>query len=66
MSDLNYKSAIEELESIVQKIEGAENDLDEVQTLVQRATELIEFCQGKLHDTQQELDKAFQKLDPEE
>ena len=45
---LTYKSAAEELESIVEKMESAELEIDDLSAQVKRAKELVTFCKEKL------------------
>ena len=56
---LTYKSALKELEDIVNKIENDSPDVDELTGLVKRATELMLFCKNKLHSTEEELKKSM-------
>lgn len=59
----NYKNALEEIESIVQKIENEEPDVDELSTLVKRAAELIKQCKSKLKSTGEELEDIIQDIE---
>lgn len=45
---ITYDSAVAELEEIVNLIEDEEVDLEQVQDLVSRAKELVEFCRKEL------------------
>lgn len=58
-----YKEALAELKSIVEKIESAEPDVDEMSEMVKRATELITYCKEKLTNTEAELSEAMKKLE---
>jgi exodeoxyribonuclease VII small subunit len=58
----SYKQALNELESIVAKIENQSPDVDELTDLVKRAVELISYCKMKLHKTEIELNKTFDEL----
>ena len=49
MSDeLNYKSAVAELESILTELESSAVDVDQLSTRLGRATELVQFCKDRL------------------
>jgi exodeoxyribonuclease VII small subunit len=59
----NYKSALGEIEEIVQKIESEEVDVDELSAMVKKAADLIKQCKTKLKDTGDELEDIIEKLD---
>jgi len=60
--ELTYKSALKELEGIVNKIEHESPDVDELTSMVKRAIELMSFCKTKLHTTEEELKKSLEKM----
>lgn len=60
---LTYKEALTELKLIVEKIETAEPDVDEMSEMVKRATELIIYCKEKLTNTEADLTEAMKKLE---
>ncbi len=62
----NYKSALEEIEQIVRKIESEEVDVDELAALVKKAAGLIKECKAKLRDTGSELEEIIDNLDAEQ
>jgi exodeoxyribonuclease VII small subunit len=53
--ELSYQKALDELESIVKKIEQNEPDVDELNTMVARAVELVRYCRTKLKATEEKL-----------
>ena len=57
---LSYTAAMTELQAIVRRMQEAEIGIDELPAQVQRAGELIQFCQTKLRSTEAELDKLLQ------
>jgi len=59
----SYKSTLEEIEGIVQKIESEEIDVDELSALVKKAADLIKQCKSKLRDTGSELEDIIENLD---
>lgn len=60
---LSYAEALEELKFIVEKIESAEVNVDEMAAMVQRATSLILYCKEKLTHTEAQLSEAMKKLE---
>lgn len=58
-----YSQALEELKDIVAKIESNDPDVDEMNTMIRRATELILYCKQKLTGTEAELAEAMKKLE---
>lgn len=61
----SYKDALEEIESIVQKIETEDIEVDELSQLVKKAANLIKQCKTKLRDTSNELEDIIEKLEEE-
>ena len=51
----SYNEAIREIEEILEKIENAEPDVDELASLVKRAGYLIKLCRTKLQSTEKEI-----------
>ncbi len=56
---LTYEAAYAELQEIVTSLENETISVDELALKVKRATQLVEFCQGKLKSTEAELDKII-------
>ncbi|MGQ9846552.1 MAG: exodeoxyribonuclease VII small subunit [Bacteroidales bacterium] len=61
--ELTYKSAMEELESIVAQLEKDEVDVDKLPEMINRASELIQFCKSRLIKSQEEVDKALKMFE---
>ena len=61
--NLSYSEALEELKGIVEKIESAELDVDEITKMVQRATDLILYCKERRTHTEAQLTEAMKKLE---
>lgn len=57
--ELSYKSAMEELETIVAQLEEDDVDVDKLADMIHRASELIQFCKSRLMKSQEEVDKAL-------
>jgi exodeoxyribonuclease VII small subunit len=60
---ISYRKAMEELESIVKKIEQNEPDVDELNDLVTRAVELVKYCKTRLKTTEEKLKENLEELD---
>ena len=59
---LSYQKALDELESIVKKIEQNEPDVDELNDMVVRAVELVKYCKTKLKTTEEQLKNNLEEL----
>lgn len=59
-SEIKYQDALEELEAIVSEVEGDNMDIDMLSERIERALELIHHCRGKLRDTENTIQKAFE------
>lgn len=62
--NITYESAMQEIKSIVSRLEAGEISLDQIIDEVERANFLIKFCQEKLNGLDMGIKKAFmdQKL----
>ena len=47
-TELGFEAALEELETVVKRLEGEELPLEEAITLFERGQALLEHCQGQL------------------
>lgn len=54
-----YEKAMAELQSIVNKMENDELDVDQLSEQLKRAQELIKFCKDKLTKTDEEIKKIL-------
>ena len=63
MIKLSYKEAMNEIESIVSKLEDNQLNIDELSVKVKRVAELIAYCKSKLHDTEEEVEKILRSMD---
>lgn len=59
---ISYKEALEELNSILAKIESDNIDMDDLTKIVKRALFLVNICKGKLKNTEDELQGIFNEL----
>ncbi len=60
-----FGEAIEELESILQRIEEEEIDIDELAKELRKATQLLELCRSKIRKAEVEVTQIVQKLTDE-
>ena len=56
---LSYETAMQELESIVDKVETGEMDIDNLSDSLRRAKELLTFCRERLTKVDDEIQKIF-------
>ena len=61
-----YQAAFEELEAIVNEIEGGEISVDELSEKVKRAAKLIKICKNKLTSTEEDVNKILKELQEKE
>lgn len=59
MEKINYEQAIEELETIVSKMESGELNLDAITEKLKRAQKLINLCKDRLTKTDEEIKKIL-------
>ncbi|MEG1909991.1 MAG: exodeoxyribonuclease VII small subunit [Bacteroidales bacterium] len=59
---LTYTQAFEELQNLVAQMENAQVSIDDLTQKLKRAGELIEICQSKLSDTEEEVSKLLDKI----
>lgn len=52
---LNFESALAELETIVASMEAGQLPLEQSLAAYQRGAELLQFCQAKLQEAQQQI-----------
>jgi exodeoxyribonuclease VII small subunit len=52
---LTYKEAIAEIETILEKLENEELDVDDLAVKVKRVSQLLKFCKDKLTGTEKEI-----------
>ena len=58
-----FTAAMRELETILQRIEGDELDIDRLAEELKRATALLELCRGKIRRAELEVTEIVQKLE---
>ena len=57
-----YSEAVAELESILQKMESDQCDIDSLATYTTRALELLKFCKERLFKTDREVQQCLEAL----
>ena len=57
---MKYEEAIQQLETIVRKMEQGEYDIDELTEQLKQAQKLIKLCRDKLTKTDAEIKKILQ------
>ena len=57
--ELKYEAAFAELQSIVNKMENDELDIDQLSEQLKRTQELIKLCKDKLTKTDEEIKKIL-------
>ncbi len=62
---IKYGEAVEEIESILNKIENEELDVDDLTAKVKRVSKLLAICKEKLHSTEEEVEKILKDIDTE-
>lgn len=57
--ELKYEEAVRQLETIVDKLENNELDIDELSAQLKNAQQLIKLCKDKLTRTDNEIKKIL-------
>lgn len=63
---IGFSDAMAELESILERIEGEEIDIDRLAEELGRAAELLETCRGKIRRAEVEVTQIVQSLEESE
>ena len=58
---LSYAEAMNELESIVERVEQNAMDIDDLTERLKRAQELVKFCRERLLKTEEEVRAFFRR-----
>ncbi len=59
---VSYKQAIEEIESILRKIENQDLDVDDLGNKLKRVNELVRICKKKLLTAEKEVEKILGEM----
>jgi exodeoxyribonuclease VII small subunit len=60
---LTFQAAMEELESILRKLDSEEVNIDSLTVDLQRASKLIEWCRSRLETTRVEVERIVTDLE---
>ncbi len=60
---IRFGAAIQELETILQRIDNDAVDIDGLADELRRATELLELCRGKIRKAEVEVSQIVQRLE---
>lgn len=63
---LSFREAMEELEGILERIEGEEIDIDRLAEELRRAAQLLDLCRGKIRKAEVEVTQIVQSLERDE
>lgn len=61
MEELNFEKSLQELESIVNKLEQGDVELDKAYDLFQKGVELVKNCEKKLKDVEGKVNKIIEE-----
>lgn len=62
----SFRQAMDELEGILERIEGEEIDIDQLAEELRRAARLLELCRGKIRRAEVEVSQIVQSLEDED
>ena len=63
---LSFRAAMDELEGILERIEGEEIDIDRLAEELRRAAVLLDLCRGKIRKAEVEVTQIVQTLEEPE
>ena len=63
---LSFREAMDELEGILERIEGEEIDIDQLAEELRRAAQLLDLCRGKIRKAEVEVTQIVQSLEEPE
>ena len=61
MEDMSFEDAIQELETIIDKLESGEVPLDETIALYDRGSELKKYCELKLQTAEEKIQRISKR-----
>ena len=59
MKEIKYEAALAELQTIVNKMENDELDIDQMSEQLKRAQDLIKLCKEKLTKAEEDIQKIL-------
>lgn len=60
--EINYNDAHMELQEIVSEMENAEISIDDLDTKIKRASELLKICKDKLFKTEKNVQDILEEI----
>lgn len=60
---VSFRDAMDELEGILERIEGEEIDIDRLAEELRRAAQLLDLCRGKIRKAEVEVTQIVQSLE---
>lgn len=60
--EINYSDAHKELQEIVSEMENAEISIDDLDTKIKRASELLKICKDKLFKTEKNVQDILEEI----
>lgn len=63
---LSFREAMDELEGILERIEGETIDIDRLAEELRRAAQLLDLCRGKIRKAEVEVTQIVQSLEEPE
>lgn len=61
-SKISYTEAYKELQEIVSEMENSEIDIDELDSRIKRASELLKICKDKLYKTEKNVEQILKEI----
>lgn len=62
VEEISYTQAYKELQEIVEEMENSEIAVDELDSKIQRASELLKICKDKLYKTEKNVQKILEEI----
>lgn len=59
-----YTEALTNLQTIIQKMQSPDCDIDRLTEYTEEALKLLKFCKDKLHKTDEDIKKCLEQLAP--
>ncbi len=63
MENITYAQAVERLEEIMNSIQGGGMDVDKLAVALKEASELVQFCRGKLYKVDEEVKQLLEDIE---
>jgi len=60
--EVTYTKAFDELQTIVKEMENSQISIDQLDTKIKRASELLKICKDKLFKTEKNVQKILEEI----